>query len=66
MERESLLLTVKLKGRLEAVDKFLDLLEGLQNVELHGDYKQVKADDTRGENYFTFVNVLIKDVRSSE
>ncbi|MGD0175696.1 MAG: hypothetical protein ABSC50_02595 [Candidatus Bathyarchaeia archaeon] len=64
MKEESLFLTVKLKDRLEAVDKFLDLLEGLRNVELHGDYTQVKCDDTHGLNYYTFVNVLIRDGRS--
>lgn len=65
MKEESLFLTVKLKGRLEAVRKFLDLLEGLRNVELHGDYKQVKPDDKHGLNYYTFVNILIRDEVSS-
>ncbi|MGD0177555.1 MAG: hypothetical protein ABSA50_11885 [Candidatus Bathyarchaeia archaeon] len=60
----TLFLTVKAKGRLEAVDRFLDILEQLPNVELHGDYKRIRADDTKGVNYHTLVNVLIRDGRS--
>lgn len=59
-----LLVMVKAKGRLEAVDRFLDILEQLPNVELHGDYKGIRADDTQGVDYHTFAIVLMRDERS--
>lgn len=62
---KALFLTVKAKGRLEAVDRFLDILEQLPNVELQGDYKHIKADDTHGLNYHTSVNVLIQRDRKN-
>jgi hypothetical protein len=56
----SLVLAVKAKGRLEAVDRFLDILQQAPDVELHGDYARIKTDDSRGVNYSSSFIVVVK------
>ena len=57
---ETLVLTVVAKGRLEAVDGFLDTLEQLQNLELHGDYKRIRNADRHGLDYYTKIIVVVR------
>lgn len=60
MKNQTLVLTVKAKGKPEAIDRFLDVLEELPNLELHGDYSHLKTEDGHGLEYSSSIIIVVR------